>query len=131
MLSTLLEQTNNIRSLNISYHRGRTCRMQTVRSIYAILPRHIKDLQIEIMGVEDLHMIFDRLSNLSIVRLVYLDLEKISNLEIIEWLNDNVTDFTYHEKTSRIDVWLGKYMKKPIKIKVKVGAKRIKLSHDS
>ena len=77
------------------------------------------------------HAICDRLSYLSIARLVYSDFERISNLEIIEWLRDNVTDFIYDEKTNRIDVWLGKYMRKPIKIKIKVGAKRVKLSHDS
>ena len=105
--------------------------MKTVHSIYASLPQQIKDRQIEIMSVEDLYMIFDRLSNLSVVRLVHSDFERISNLEIIEWLRNNVTDFIYHEMTNRVDVWLGKYMKKPIKIKVKVGAKRFKLFHDS
>lgn len=103
--------------------------MQTARSIYAVLPQCIKDLEIETIDVDDLHLIFGRLSHLSVVRLAYSKSKRISDLKIIQWLRENVTDFIHQEKTNRIDVWLGTYINKPRKIKT--GAKRIKLSHDS
>ena len=129
IISTLLEQAGNVRTLKISYQRGRVCRIRRVSRIHAILPRHIKDLCIELMRVEDLHLIFDRLTYLSTATFVYSSFENISNLDIIEWLNANLTDFIYQESSGSIHVWLGKYMNK--RATSKVGAKRVKLTHDA
>jgi hypothetical protein len=127
---TLLERTCNIRSLSIFYRRSRTCPMTDVRSIYPVLPRYIKHLTIEIMNVADMKMIFDRLKYLSSFTFVLpVSIKSSMSTMYIEWLRGNVNDFTHRVDGNRIYVWLGDYIKK--RTEIKMGSKRIKLSHSS
>ena len=122
----LLERTNNIRSLSIFYHRSRTCSMLDVRKIYAILPRSVEDLTIEIISIDDIKQVFERLEYLSSFTIV-LSVFSMPPTVIIEWFKDHVNDFTHRVDGNRIYVWLGNYTKK--RTGIKLGFKRIKLSH--
>jgi hypothetical protein len=124
---TLLKRTCNIRSLAIYYRRSRICPMEDVHNIYAILPRYIEHLTIEILSVDDMKVIFDRLEYLTSITFVWSIFAK-SYTANIEWLRNNVNDFTHIEDGNRIYVWLGKYIKK--RTEIKVGSKRVKLSHN-
>lgn len=124
----LLERTYNIRLLSIFYRWSRTCSMLDVRRIYAVLPRCIIDLTIEIITMEDIKLIFERLEYLSSITIV-LSVFSMPSTMIIEWLKDNVNDFTHRVDGNRIYMWLGNYTKKHTEIKV--GLKRVKLSHNS
>jgi hypothetical protein len=117
----LLERTCNIRSLSIFYRRSRTCPMTDICSIYPILPQYINYLTTEIM-------IFDQLKYLSSFTFVLSVLTNPStSTMIIEWLTNNINDFSHRVDGNRIYVWLGTYIKK--RTEIKMGSKRIKLSH--
>ena len=124
----LLERTYNIRSLSIVYRRSRTCAMQDVCRIYSILPRYIIDLTVEIITIDDIILIFERLEYLSSFTIV-LSVFSMPSTVIIEWFKDNVNDFTHRVDGNRIYMWLGNYTKK--RAEIKVGLKRVKLSHNS
>ena len=124
----LLERTCNVRSLSIFYRRSRTCSMLDVRRIYAILPRFIKDLTIEIITIDDIELIFKRLEYLSSFTFV-LSVFSMPSTQIIEWFKVNVNDFTHRVDGNRIYVWLGNYMKK--RTEIKMGIKRMKRSYYS
>ena len=124
----LFERTYNILSLSIFYRRSRTCSMLDARRIYRILPRYIIDLTIEIITIDDMKLIFERLEYLSSFTVV-LSVFSMPSAVIVEWFKDNVNDFTHRVDGNRIYVWLGHYTKRSPEIKV--GLKRIKLSHNS
>ncbi|CAF2075066.1 unnamed protein product [Rotaria magnacalcarata] len=125
---SLLERVYNVRSLSIFYRRSRNCPMVDIYRIYAVLPPRITHLTIEIMSVDDMEMLFERLVYLTSFTFV-LSVHTKSFTAYIEWLRDNITDFTHVIDGNRIYVWLGNYRKK--RKEFIVGSKRMKLSQNS
>ena len=126
-ITTVFEGTCNLQSLKMLAHRTPSSTAKIFRGICAILPRQLKYLQINITNVDEMKMIMERLIHLCSVTFEFLWFETISSVEIIDWFKIHVIDFSFRVDNVKVYFWLGKYVNKSSEIKV--GAKRMKLTH--
>ncbi len=129
-VTTLFEGTCNLRSLKMFAHRPASSRMKFISGISSILPQHLEHLTMNITSIDEMTMIFKRLLHLSSVTFEFslFGTISINSVEIIDWLNIHLIDFSCRTDESHVHVWLGKYMNKSSEIKR--GAKRVKLAHN-
>jgi hypothetical protein len=105
-MKIFFEQAQNLSALLIhtSFYRHKFD--LKIEDIHAIVPRHVKQLQIPIDNLDQINQILERCEQLSTIE---FDIEGIEfGNQIIKWFDDNTINTTCRHKSERIIVWIGK-----------------------
>jgi hypothetical protein len=105
-MKNFFEQAKNLSTLLIhtSFYRHKFD--LKIEDIHAIVPRHVKQLQIPIDNLDQINQILERCEQLSIIE---FDIEGIEfGNQIIKWFDNNTINTTCRHKSERIIVWIGK-----------------------
>ena len=113
-ITTLLEQTNNIHSLSITYFFIDKDYDTSIEIFCSMIPNHVKYLQIKLMEydnqriINDMKIILNQLQHLWSVTFQFDPFHTIQFDDFIEWLKNERDDSTHVQYAHYLHIWLGK-----------------------
>ncbi|CAF1271955.1 unnamed protein product [Rotaria sordida] len=123
----LMKQARNVCSLEIFNRWHGISYFMNIENFCSIIPQHIKHLDIDIVNINDMKVILERLEQLSSVKFKFSFEKWIFAKEILEWISQKRNNSTHLKEMHYLSLWIGK--KKNILPSRMTSHKRIKLTH--